>query len=147
MNKIDKYLDLLELKNEIRIDSIFYLDEIKLFCSRNRNILNNLPSTGQFERMKLKKDPEDLLEYVKHQSEKSTNKSWKTKVKYKNQNKELDIMFYEFLIYKIHEIYKKYNKIAVAKIDNNMKDSGKYKLVVNYYIEYLSDHIKMSRRR
>ena len=147
MNKIYKYLDSLELKNEIQSESISYLDEIELFCNRNRNILSNLPSTGQFEQMKSKRNPKDLLEYIKHQSEKSTNKSWKTKIKYENQNKKLDIMFYEFLIYKIYEIYKKCNKTVVEKIDDNKKDSDKFKLMVNYYIEYLSDHIKMSRRR
>jgi len=145
MNSIEKYLGSLDLKNRIRIDSISYLEEIELFCNRNGNTLNSLPSTGQFEQMKLIKDPKDLVEYIKHQYEKRTNKSWKTIVKYKKQREVLSIMFYKFLMYKIHEIYK-YIQENYKTTDHNEKGLDIFKLMVNYYIEYLSDNIKICRK-
>lgn len=145
MNNIEKYLDSLDLKNRIRIDSISYLEEIELFCNRNGNTLNNLPSTGQFEQMKLKKNPEDLVKYIKHQYEKRTNKSWKTIVKYKKQREVSTTMFYKFLIYKIHEIYK-YIQENYETTEHDERDLDIFNLMVNYYIEYLSDNIKICRK-
>jgi len=145
MNNIEKYLDSLDLKNRIRIDSISYLEEIELFCNRNGNTLNSLPSTGQFEQMKLKKNPEDLVKYIKHQYEKRTNKSWKTIVKYKKQREVSTTMFYKFLIYKIHEIYK-YIQENYETTECDERGLDIFKLMVNYYIEYLSDNIKICRK-
>ena len=146
MNNIEKYIKSLEFKNRIRGKSILYLNEIKSFCNRNINILDNLPSTGQFEQMKLIHEPEDLVEYIKHQSEKSTSKRWKTIVIYKKQEEVLNIMFYKFLMIKIHEIYQKYTQENSEKINNHESGNKECKLMVNYYIEYLLDNIKMCRK-
>lgn len=129
MKTIKEYLDSLDLDASIKLHTILYLDEINEFCNKNKNKLNELPSTGQLEYMKLINQPEDLIEYIKHQSEKSTNKKWRTKVKHKDR----EVMFYEFLIDRIFNI------------DDNKKDSEKLKLMIKYFIEYLIDYIKMSR--
>ena len=97
--------------------------------------MSSLPSTGQLEQMKLKKEPEELIGYIIKQSEKSTNKKWRTSVKHVDQNQK-DIMFYEFLIKKIFDL-------SESEKD---KDTEKFKLKVKYFIEYLVDYIKMNRR-
>jgi len=130
MKTIKEYLDSLDLDASIKLHTTLYLDEINEFCNKNKNKLNELPSTGQLEYMKLINQPEDLIEYIIHQSEKSTNKKWRTKVKHKDR----EVMFYEFLIDRIFNI------------DDNKKDSEKLKLMIKYFIEYLIDYIKMSRR-
>ena len=129
MKTIKEYLDSLDLDASIKLHTTLYLDEINEFCNKNKNKLSELPSTGQLEYMKLINQPEDLIEYIKHQSEKSTNKKWRTKVKHKDR----EVMFYEFLIDRIFNI------------DDNKKDSEKLKLMIKYFIEYLIDYIKMSR--
>lgn len=129
MKTIKEYLDSLDLDASIKLHTTLYLDEINEFCNKNKNKLNELPSTGQLEYMKLINQPEDLIEYIIHQSEKSTNKKWRTKVKHKDR----EVMFYEFLIDRIFNI------------DDNKKDSEKLKLMIKYFIEYLIDYIKMSR--
>ena len=143
INNIENYLDSLYLKNKIRIESMAYLEEIELFCYRNRNILDSLPSTGQFEQMKLIKDPKKLMEYIKHQYEKRTNKSWKAMIRYKKKEEVLSTMFYKFLLYKIHEIYKTYVKENSETIEHNENNLNIFKLMVNCYLEYLSDNIKI----
>ncbi len=130
MKTIKEYLDSLDLDASIKLHTTLYLDEINEFCNKNKNKLNELPSTGQLEYMKLINQPEDLIEYIIHQSEKSTNKKWRTKVKHKDR----EVMFYEFLIDRIFNI------------DDNKKDSEKLKLMIKYFIEYLIDYIKMGRR-
>jgi len=130
MKTIKEYLDSLDLDASIKLHTTLYLDEINEFCNKNKNKLNELPSTGQLEYMKLINQPEDLIKYIIHQSEKSTNKKWRTKVKHKDR----EVMFYEFLIDRIFNI------------DDNKKDSEKLKLMIKYFIEYLIDYIKMSRR-
>ena len=55
-------------------------------------------------------------------------------------------MFYKFLIYKIYEIFKKYTQENSKKIDNHELSNEECKLMVNYYIEYLLDSIKMCRK-
>lgn len=129
MKTIKEYLDSLDLDASIKLHTTLYLDEINEFCNKNKNKLNELPSTGQLEYMKLINQPEDLIEYIIHQSEKSTNKKWRTKVKHKDR----EVMFYEFLIDRIFNI------------DDNKKDSEKLKLMIKYFVEYLIDYIKMSR--
>jgi len=135
MKTIKEYLDSLDLDASIKLHTTLYLDEINEFCNKNKNKLNELPSTGQLEQMKLKKEPEELIGYIIKQSEKSTNKKWRTSVRYLDQNQK-DIMFYEFLIKKIFDL-------SESEKD---KDTEKFKLKVKYFIEYLVDYIKMNRR-
>jgi len=135
MKTIKEYLDSLDLEVSFKINTTSYLGEIEIFCSKNKNELSNLPSTGQLEQMKLKEEPEELIGYIIKQSEKSTNKKWRTSVKYVDQNQK-DIMFYEFLIKKIFDL-------SESEKD---KDTEKSKLKVKYFIEYLVDYIKMNRR-
>lgn len=130
MKTIKEYLDSLDLDASIKLHTTLYLNEINEFCNKNKNKLNELPSTGQLEYMKLINQPEDLIKYIIHQSEKSTNEKWRTKVKHKDR----EVMFYEFLIDRIFNI------------DDNKKDSEKLKLMIKYFVEYLIDYIKMSRR-
>jgi len=135
MKTIKEYLDSLDLEGSLKLYTTSYFDEMEEFCNRNKNKLSNLPSTGQLEQMKLKKEPEELIGYIIKQSEKSTNKKWRTSVKYVDQNQK-DIMFYEFLIKKIFDL-------SESEKD---KDTEKSKLKVKYFIEYLVDYIKMNRR-
>lgn len=135
MKTIKEYLDSLDLEASFKTNKTSYLGKIEKFCNKNKNKLSNLPSTGQLEQMKLKKEPEELIGYILKQSEKSTNKKWRTSVKYVDQNQK-DIMFYEFLIKKIFDL-------SESEKD---KDTEKFKLKVKYFIEYLVDYIKMNRR-
>ena len=130
---IKEYLDSLDLDASVKLHATSFIEEIDKFCNKNKNRLNELPSAGQLEQ--LKNENKDLIEYIIKQSEKSTNRKWRTKVKDKDQNREVEeVMFYEFLIKKI---------FGLGENENN---SEKLKLMIKYFIEYLVDHIKMSRK-
>jgi len=133
MMTIKEYLDSLDLDASVKLHATSFIEEIDKFCNKNKNRLNELPSAGQLEQ--LKNENKDLIEYIIKQSEKSTNRKWRTKVKDKDQNREVEeVMFYEFLIKKI---------FGLGENENN---SEKLKLMIKYFIEYLVDHIKMSRK-
>lgn len=119
---IDEYLDSLSSEISIKLRSTRFIDEVKEFCKKNESNLNELPSTSQLEQLKLISNPGNLIKYIIDQSEKSTNKKWRTKVLYRGKN----CPFFEFLIDRIFTI----NEPEALK----------------YFIEYFTDFLKMGRK-
>lgn len=130
MNTTEDYLDSLEKENDINIKSASYIEETGEFCKKNKDRLKELPSIGQLEQLKLKNEPKELIRYIIHQSEKTTNKSWRTEVFYRENNKDKKASFFEFLIERIFSISHKGGNIEECK----------------RFVEYLLDFLKMSRR-
>jgi hypothetical protein len=133
---MEKYLNSIESENEIQSGSVQYLDEIEYFCKINRRKINNLPSTGQLEYLKLQPNLEEIFSYIKHQAEKKTNNSWNVSISYKKHkdSNKIQMKFYEFLTARIYEIYTKYS------FQENPEKR------VKYFLEYFSDNIKMRRK-
>lgn len=133
MNEIERYLDIKESENRNSGYSVDYLREIKQFCENgfNKSKLNQLPSTGQLEYLKLQPNFEKLFNYIIHQAEKRTNASWNVIVRDQNSKER---KFYEFLVARIYEIYKNSEGNVEARSNR-----------VKCFLEYLSDMIKLRR--
>jgi len=124
MEPIDEYLGSLDSEILIGMKSIQYIDEVKKFFKENKSRLDELPSTSQFEELKLKNNLEDLIKYIIHQSERATNKKWRTMVFYNNRY----CPFFEFFIERVYSI------------TSNAPE------LVKYFIEYFTDFLKMNRK-